>query len=371
MKICLANMKPTVGNKKKNLKKMEKVISAEEADMYVFGEMSLTGYTCKDEFRELAEGEDGPSIKEVKKIASDRNCHVVFGMPLKEREGLIYNAAVMVHPDGKTSIYRKSFLANFGPFEEKFYFTPGDALPVFETTYGKIGMCICYDVFFPELVKALVLKGADMIVCISASPTTTQEFFEKVLPARATEDTVFVAYSNLVGTQENLVFWGGGQIYGPKGNLIARANYLKEGTVMADVDFGDIEGARASRPTLRDTKADLFSDLYRISRKEHPDAGYAFVGIKMGKYASSLMKVKKVTVYGRKDMADGIIFSTLVPRDMILFEEHDRVGALFSSGKEEMKIFLKDDVAKAIEIGMNAHVLNYAGEDEIFEVARQ
>jgi len=371
MKICLANVKPTVGNKKKNLKKMEKVVSAEEADMYIFGEMSLTGYTCKDEFREMAEDADGPSINEVKKIAAERSCHVVFGMPLKEREGLIYNAAIMVHPDGRVSVYRKSFLANFGPFEEKFYFTPGDALPVFETVYGKIGMCICYDVFFPELVKALVLKGADMIICISASPTTTQEFFEKVLPARATEDTVFVAYSNLVGTQENLVFWGGGQIYGPKGNLIARGKYLKEGTVTVDIDFGDIEEARASRPTLRDTKADLFSDLYRISRGEFVNEGYALVGMKMGKYASSSMKVERVTAYGREDIVDGIIFSTLVPREMINFEKHSRVGALFSSGKDEMRIFLRDDMVRAIDNGMDAHILNYIGEEEIFEVAKQ
>ncbi len=370
MKICLANMKPVVGNKKKNLKKMERVIAAEAADMYVFGEMALTGYSCRDEFRELAEDADGPSINAVKKIASERSCHVVFGMPFKEREGVISNAAVMVHPDGQVNIYRKSFLANFGPFEEKFYFAPGDGMPIFETAYGKIGMCICYDLFFPELVKGLALKGADMIICISASPTTTQEFFEKVLPARAIENTTFIAYSNLVGTQENLVFWGGGQVYGPKGNLIARGKYLKEGAVTAEIDFSNTEEARASRPTLRDTKSELFSDLYRISKSEPLHSGYAVVGMKMGKYALKKMKVEGVTVHGRKDMIDvidGIIFSTLLPRNRIKFEEDSRVSAVFSSGKKEIKIFLKDDVAKAIEGGMSTSVLNYVRDENIFE----
>lgn len=371
MKICLANMKPTVGNKKKNLKKMGKVIAAEEADMYVFGEMALTGYTCRDEFRDMAEHADGPSINEVKKIAAERNCHVVFGMPLKEREGIISNAAAMVHPDGKVSIYRKSFLANFGPFEERFYFAPGNGLPVFETEYGRVGMCICYDIFFPELVKTLALKGADMIICISASPTTTQEFFERVLPARAIEDTVFVAYSNLVGTQENLVFWGGGQVYGPVGNLIARGKYLKEGTVTAEIDFGDIGGARASRPTLRDTKADIFSDLYSISGSGPVRGGYALIGMKMGRYASSRMSVDGITIYGKEEMADGIVFSTLLPKEKIKFEKDGRVGASFSSGKEEMSIFLKESVARAIDRGIDASLLKYIGDEEIFEVIQQ
>ncbi len=368
MKICLVNIKPTVGNKKKNLKKMEKAILGEGADIYVFGEMALTGYSCRDEFRDMAEYIDGSSVDAIKKIAHEKDCYIIFGMPLSEREGTISNAAIMVHPEGEVSIYRKSFLANFGPFEEKFYFTPGNGFPMFETRYGRIGMCICYDLFFPELIKGLALKGADMVVCISASPTTTREFFEKVLPARAIENTIFIAYSNLVGTQENLVFWGGGQIYGPKGNLITRGKYLKEGTVTAEIDFREIEGARVSRPTLRDTKTDIFSDLYRISRSEPIHDGYALVGLKMGRYASSKMKVDKVTVYGRQDMIGGIIFSTLCTKDKIKFENDDKVGAVFSSGKKEIRIFLKGNIAKAVEVNVDMDILNHIKDDEIFDI---
>jgi len=375
MKLCIANIKPSVGNKKKNLKKIENMVSEENADMYVFGEMALTGYTCRDEFREMAEDIDGPSINAVKKIARENDCYIIFGMPLKEREGVISNASIMVHPEGKVNAYRKSFLANFGPFEERFYFSPGKEMPVFETKYGKIGMCICYDVFFPELVKGLVLKGADMIVCISASPTTTREFFEKVLPSRAIENTAFIAYSNIVGTQENLVFWGGGQIYGPKGNLIARGKYLKEGIITAEVDFREIEEARASRPTLRDTKAEIFSEISRVFRERHTHGGYAIVGLKMGKYVSSRMKVEKATVYCDKEnaeiIASGIMFYSGLPKDKIKFEESEKTGALFLYSKKKISMFLKEGVKKAIDEGMDATILEYVRDNEIFNVEEE
>jgi len=372
MKLCIANIKPSVGNKKKNLKKIESMVSEENADMYVFGEMALTGYTCRDEFREMAEGIDGPSINEIKKIAREKDCYIIFGMPLKEREGVISNASIMVHPDGKVNAYRKSFLANFGPFEERFYFSPGKEMPVFKTKYGKVGMCICYDLFFPELVKGLVLKGADMIVCISASPTTTREFFEKVLPSRAIENTAFIAYSNIVGTQENIVFWGGGQVYGPKGNLIARGKYLKEGVVTAEVDFRDLEEARASRPTLRDTRAEVFSEISRGFVEERTHSGYAMVGLKMGEYISSKMKVEKAVVYSDKENAEsvisGIMFHTGLAKDRIKFEESNTVGALFSSSKRKISIFLKEDVKNAIEMGMNTSILSYLDDEKIFTI---
>ncbi|MEA2054478.1 MAG: carbon-nitrogen hydrolase family protein [Candidatus Thermoplasmatota archaeon] len=341
MKICLINTKPTVGDKKKNLKKMEKAISGDVADVYVFGEMALTGYRCRDEYRDLAEYVDGSSIQSIKKIANEKSCYIIFGMPLKERRGIISNAAVMVHPEGKVSVYRKYFIANFGPFEEKLYFSPGNGLPVFETRHGKVGMCICYDLFFPELVKGLALKGADMVVCISASPTTSREFFERILPARAIENTIFMAYANLVGAQENLIFWGGGQLYGPKGNLIAKGKYLKEGFVSTEIDLEEIEETRASRPTLRDTKAEIFADLYHISKSENMHYGYGLIGLKMGKYASQKMNVKKAVVYGKEDMVDGIIFSTGCMKNKITFESNDRIGATFVSDKKEISIFLR------------------------------
>ncbi|MCX6661245.1 MAG: carbon-nitrogen hydrolase family protein [Euryarchaeota archaeon] len=268
MKLALISARPTIADKTKNLQTMEKYIKKTKADVYVFGEFFLSGDRCKDEFRDLAEPLDGPSIQHLKKIAKNKGCYIVFGMPCKDStvEGLLYNAAVLIHPNGTVDAYKKWFLPNAGPFEEKIFFDQGEELPVFTTELGKIGLLICYDLNFPELAKALTLQGADLLICISASPTTTQRYFETLLPARALENTVFVAYVNLAGNQEDLVYWGGSQVYDPLGNLLIKAPYLKESIITCDVNLKLLEPARARRPVLRDIRPEIYQDLYTFSR---------------------------------------------------------------------------------------------------------
>jgi len=268
MKIALISARPKIADKKSNLKKMENYIKKTKADFYVFGEMSLTGYPCKDEFKNLAETKNGPSIKQMKKIAEEKQCYIIFGMPLKDEkvEGLVYNSAILIHPNGKVDNYNKRFLINFGPFEEKIFFDEGEESNVFKTKFGKIGMFICYDIFFPEITKALSLQGAEILICISASPSTTRKYFETLIPARAIENTSFLVYANIVGTQEDLVLWGGSQIYGPLGNLLIKAPYFKESIITYDLDLKEIKTARANRPVLRDIRPEIYQDLYNISR---------------------------------------------------------------------------------------------------------
>lgn len=268
MKVALISMRPKIADKKTNLKIMEKYILKTSADFYIFGEITLTGYRCKDELRDLAEPVNGSSIKFMKKIAKNKNCYIVFGMPLKnsEVEGIIHNSAVLIHPSGKVDIYNKWFFPNFGPFEEKLFFDGGENITVFNTKFGKVGIIICYDLFFPELCRAYSLQGADIIICLSASPSTTRRYFEQLLPARAIENTTFFIFANLVGTQEDLVFWGGSQIYDPLGNLLTKSPYFKESIITCEIDLKQIKRARSNRPVIRDIRPEIYQDLYKISR---------------------------------------------------------------------------------------------------------
>jgi len=247
---------------------MEKYINKIKADIYIFGEYFLSGDRCKDEYRDLVEPLDGPSIQYLKKIAKDKQCYIVFGMPIKDDkvDGLIYNASVLIHPNGIVDAYKKWFLPTAGPFEEKIFFDQGEELPVFKTTFGKIGLLICYDLNFPELAKALTLQGADLLICISASPSTTRKYFETLLPARALENTVFVAYVNLAGNQEDLIYWAGSQVYDPLGDLIVKAPYYTESIITCDINLNQLEPARARRPVLRDIRPEIYQDLYQFSR---------------------------------------------------------------------------------------------------------
>ena len=277
MNLALISAQPTIANKTKNIQIMENYIKKIKADIYIFGEYFLSGDRCKDEFRDLAEPLNGPSIQHLKKIAKNKQCYIVFGMPTKDDkvDGLIYNTAVLLHPNGTVDTYKKWFLPTAGPFEEKIFFDQGEELSVFNTTFGKIGLLICYDLNFPELAKALTLQGADLLICISASPTTTRKYFEILLPARALENTVFVAYVNLAGNQEDLIYWAGSQVYDPLGNLIIKAPYFKESIITCDINLKQLEPARARRPVLRDIRPEIYQDLYQFSRfhtkKEPPE----------------------------------------------------------------------------------------------------
>ncbi len=259
MKVALAQLAPAVGEKEKNLRKLEKAVAKNEADLLLAGELFLTGYMARDAFARLAEPIEGPSVKAVRAVAEDHSTHIVFGMP--ERESgtrRLYNSSVLVTPDGRTVAYRKVYPANFGPFEEGLYFGRGSELPLVETKLGRIGLLICYDAFFPELAKAYALKGADLLVIISASPATSKPFFDRILPARAIENALYVLYANLVGTELNIVFQGGTQAIGPRGEDLGRAKDFVEDTVLADVDLRDVKTARAFRPTLRDTRREMW-----------------------------------------------------------------------------------------------------------------
>lgn len=337
MKLCMSAINPKAGNKKKNIKKIEKIVLGTEADFYAFGEMAVTGYVCRDECVSLAEKEDGESLSTLQKLAAEQNCGIVVGMPIEEREGIIYNAAVCIQPD-RTDIYKKIFLANFGPFEEKRYFTPGETIPTIRTPYGTLGICICYDLFFPELIKGLALKGADVILCISASPSTSRIFFEKVLPARAVENTVFLAYANLVGEQQGLTFWGGCQSYTPTGELIGRTEYFKEETTVHDIDFTLLREARIGRPTLRDTRAELFLDLYGHARQKIVFNERVKQGISIGSQLSSLTGVTEIELYGDEDVAFGIRLAyTIAPVSIHPVDEQGVRAIVRGSHQKEIR----------------------------------
>ncbi|TLZ84508.1 MAG: carbon-nitrogen hydrolase family protein [Methanobacteriota archaeon] len=262
VKVALAQLDPAVGDKARNLKKLERAIVGAKADLLLAGELFLTGYMARDAFAQLAETLDGPSVRAVQAIAAEHGTHVLFGMPEREADTQrLFNAAVLVAPDGKVAAYRKVYPANFGPFEEGLYFARGEDLTIVDTKIGRIALLICYDSFFPELAKAYAIEGAQLLAIISASPATSKPFFDKILPARAIENAMPLVYANLVGTELNIVFQGGTQAIGPRGENLGRAEDFVESTILADVDLRDVPTARTFRPTLRDTRKEFWEPV--------------------------------------------------------------------------------------------------------------
>jgi len=262
VKVALAQLDATVGDKERNLKKLERAVAGAHADLLLAGELFLPGYMARDAFPQLSEPIDGPSVAAVLAMAQEHGTHVVFGMAEREPDTRrLFNSSVLVAPDGKVAVYRKVYLANFGPFEEGLYFGRGDGLTLVDTKLGKIGLLICYDAFFPELAKAYALGGAELLAIISASPATSKPFFDRILPARAIENALPLLYANLVGTELNIVFQGGTQAIGPRGEDLGKAEDFVESTVTADLDLRDVTTARTFRPTLRDTRKEFWEPI--------------------------------------------------------------------------------------------------------------
>ena len=270
--VALGQLDCKVGDKKHNIELMKKnAIQAKEkgADLVVFPELSLTGYLTRDLTYDLAETIPGPSVSSLEKIARSERLHMVFGMleHSDKARGVVYNTAVLLSPEGFVGKYRKMHLPTHSVFEEKRYFRQGYQVPVFETDIGKIGLTICYDIFFPEIFRLLRLQGAQLIVCISASPAVRRKFFEVFTVARAIENTVFLAYTNLVGLEDGLQFWGGSRIITPSGHIIIQAKYEEEDLVIGEVNYADMKRIETFVPTLRDLRPEFFELL-----KEHTEA---------------------------------------------------------------------------------------------------
>ncbi len=226
LSLLLAQTGPKLGNKERNLKQISEQASKarkKNVDLLIFPELHLTGYTMRDEVSHLAESIPGPSTRKVETLAREHDVHIVFGMPEEsEVKGVIHNTAVFVGPKGLVGRYRKIHLPTHSVFEERRYYRPGQEASVFRTDIGIIGLNICYDLYFPELTRLQALQGAELVVCISASPGLRRRFFEGFCLSRAMENAVYLAYVNRVGIEEGLQFWGGSRVIAPNGSVLAQ-----------------------------------------------------------------------------------------------------------------------------------------------------
>jgi predicted amidohydrolase len=271
--IALGQISSRVGDKKYNIENMIRRVrqaKKKNADLIAFPELALTGYVVRDRAYELAEAvPSGPSVRQMEEITRKEKIHIIFGMieASARAKALMHNTAVLIGPEGYVGKYQKMYLPTHSVFEEKRYFRSGYQMPVFETEIGRVGMIICYDVYFPEITRLLSLKGAKLIVCISASPSVRRRYFEILTTARAVENTVFLAFVNLSGIENGLQFWGGSRIIGPDGDLISRAKYDQEDIITAKINYSEMLRAQAWVPVLRDLRPEIFDSL----RKEAAD----------------------------------------------------------------------------------------------------
>ncbi|MER5735809.1 MULTISPECIES: carbon-nitrogen hydrolase family protein [unclassified Streptomyces] len=231
------------------------------ADVLLAPELFLTGYAIGADIARLAEPADGPSARAVAEIAARHGLAVGYGYPERDtgRHGVIYNAAALFGADGAPlAHYRKTHL--FGDFELK-WFTPGDE-PLVQARIGDltVGLMICYDVEFPENVRAQALAGTDLLLVPTALMHPAEIVPLSVVPVRAFESQMYIAYANRAGAEGDFEFVGLSVLAGPDGTARARAG-RGEDLVLGDVDPEALAASRAENPYLRDRRPGLYGSL--------------------------------------------------------------------------------------------------------------
>ncbi len=261
LRLGLLELAPARGDVSKNLSLLEKAVrQSPPSDLLVLPELYLSGYRVGERIHRMALGPSSSSLDRLRAISRGAGAHLVVGAPWThpDRKGETQNVALLVGPDGSVRVQPKRYLPTFGPFEEAVNLSPGDRSEVFSTPLGKVGLAICYEVFFPEVSRQLSLGGAELLVIISASPVSSRRLFEKLLPARAVENGVPVAYCNRTGVEDGMVFAGGSGLWDIRGELAPpRTTQLgEEDRILSyDLSLEDAPLWRPMRPVLRDVAA--------------------------------------------------------------------------------------------------------------------
>lgn len=219
-----------------------------DCDLMVCPELYMSGYFVDDEILERAEPVDGPFARRVREIAAANGCAIVYGYPERSPEG-VFNAALCAGPDG-------SFLANHRKnllpydYEEK-YFRPGDRPTTFSIADWRVGLLVCYEVEFPEPVRYYAKVGCDLVIAPTALAEDWPVVARRVVPARAFENNVFVAYANHAGTENGTRYLGDSVIVSPFGQDLARAD-TEETVITARLERDEIAKARDRLHFLED-----------------------------------------------------------------------------------------------------------------------
>jgi len=243
-------------------------------------ELFRSQYFCREENAErfdLAEPIPGPTTEALSKLARELNVVIIASIFERRAAGLYHNTAAVLDADGALlGLYRKMHIPDDPLYYEKFYFTPGDlGFPNFDTRYGRIGVLVCWDQWYPEGARLSSLRGANILfypTAIGWHPAEKAQFGAAQLDAwrtiqrsHAIANGIFVAAVNRVGfegpPESGLEFWGASFVADPFGQIIAEASRDKEETLVVECDLRRMEEVRRNWPFLRDRRTDAYAPL--------------------------------------------------------------------------------------------------------------
>jgi N-carbamoylputrescine amidase len=275
-----------LGQPRDNLQKalaMTREAAHQGAQIICTPELFSSVYFCQSEdYRHfaLAESIPGPTTEAFQKLARTLHVVVVASIFEKRAAGIYHNTAVVIDADGSLlGLYRKMHIPDDPLYYEKFYFTPGDlGFRVWPTRYGKLGVLICWDQWYPEAARLTALQGAEILIYPtaigwhpaekSAFGVQQQSAWEVIQRSHAVANGCYVAAINRIGLEqpaggEGLEFWGHSFVAGTSGQILAQASTDQEEIMVAPVDLGQIDMTRTQWPFMRDRRIDAYQGLVK------------------------------------------------------------------------------------------------------------
>lgn len=270
-----------VENAEANMKTAEEGIrkaAGQGAQIICLQELFQTPYFCQTEDHahfKRAEEIPGPSTQRMSSLTSELGVVLILPLFEKRSTGIYHNTAVVIDADGSIAgRYRKMHIPDDPGFYEKFYFTPGDmGFQTISTRFGKIGVLICWDQWFPEAARLTALSGAQILFYPTAigyqafdeSVAEKQaQAWQTIQKAHSIANGVFTVVVNRVGQEDQLNFWGRSFVSDPFGEVLAEASSNEAEVRVVDCDLGLIEETRQGWPFLRDRRIDAYQNLTRL-----------------------------------------------------------------------------------------------------------
>ena len=240
-------------------------------------------YPCQSEDHrnfDQAEPIPGPTSEALAQAAGQHGVAIVGSVFERRAPGLYHNTAVVIDAEGRLAgLYRKMHVPDDPLYYEKFYFTPGDlGFRSFPTRFARIGVCVCWDQWFPEAARLTALAGAEILFYPTAIGWLAEEkeahgasqhsAWETMMRSHAIANGVFVAAVNRTGVEGQLEFWGASFAADPSGNVLARASHDREELLLVDCNLDQIDAVRTHWPFLRDRRIDAYGELTRRFRDQ-------------------------------------------------------------------------------------------------------
>ncbi len=279
MKIAVAQTDCVLGDLDRNISKhidFCKEALKNGAELIVFPELSLTGYSLKDINIEIALNPfNSEKLDKLKQMS--RKISIICGLAEEDENFAIYNSAVYFSEGEVKFTHRKVYPPTYGLFEEFRYFSRGRNCRAEETKFGKISLLVCEDLWHMSLPYIAALDGAKIIAGIAASPTKLAPGSEGLANYSINTEqhrafarllSVYLIFSNRVGYEDGVNFWGGSEIVDPFGNVIAIAKFFEEDIIYGDIDFSEIQRARhQARHFIDEDLSVTMENLNRVSGK--------------------------------------------------------------------------------------------------------